>query len=98
MELAEQLKDVTTRNADNIAALKEKVSEDTKQAKHYAQVLQKSSDTLTKAKAGVLKEKVKLAETYIKDVIGKIKVPQTWDEKRVAQLRRVLDSLSAIRK
>lgn len=92
MGLAEQLKAATTRNADNIAALKEKVSEDTKQAKHYAQVLQKSSDTLTKAKKDVLKEKVELAETYIKDVIGKIKVPQTWDEKRVAQLRRVLSS------
>lgn len=93
MTLEEQLKDVTARNEQNLTELREKVSEDLKQAKHYANVLQRSEKDLSSAKSRVLKEKVKLAEKYITDSISKsVKVPKSWDGKRVSELRRILAS------
>ena len=92
MTLEQQFKSVTEKNQGRIAELNDKVSADVKQANYYANVLKRSEQALSTAKAKVFKDKVKLAEKYIKAVIGKTKVPTTWNAKRVKELRRVLAS------
>lgn len=92
MTLEQQFKSVTEKNLGRIAELNDKVSANLKQANYYANVLRRSQQSLSTAKSKVFKDKVKLAEKYIKDVIGKTKVPTTWNAKRVKELRRVLAS------
>lgn len=92
MTLEQQFKSVTEKNLGRIAELNDKVSANLKQANYYANVLRRSQQSLSTAKSKVFKDKVRLAEKYIKDVIGKTKVPTTWNAKRVKELRRVLAS------
>lgn len=68
MTLEQQFKSVTEKNLGRIAELNDKVSANLKQANYYANVLRRSQQSLSTAKSKVFKDKVKLAEKYIKDV------------------------------